>query len=185
MFVALPLPEDVRDGLRQAATAVTRGDQPVFKLVDRDSMHVTLYFLGMLDEDEAEGVRSALAGVKADPFELRAGKVLRLPSDTVPKVVAVGVESSGNELARFQRRIHDTVFATAENKETRPFLPHVTLARLSAGVPGYAKPVKRSLEGFRSVGQVSWQADRFELLVSHQGEGGPVYETVETFLLGG
>ncbi|HEY6531428.1 MAG TPA: RNA 2',3'-cyclic phosphodiesterase [Acidimicrobiales bacterium] len=116
LFVAAPLPRPVRTDL---AERLPRAAEPGVRWVPEEQWHVTLRFLGEADEDAAAG---ALDDLRAPPATVTLGpRVSRLGRDVVC-LPADGLD----ELARAVRA------ATAHVGEPpgRPFVGHVTLARL-------------------------------------------------------
>lgn len=124
LFVALELPEDVKRSLEP----MTRGLGDV-RWVPPDQQHLTLRFIGELDNGRLNDVAEALAMVPGTPFELRLGGIGHFPPRGEPRVLWVGVEKS-QELARLKRRIDHALEQAGVPPEGRKFAPHVTLARI-------------------------------------------------------
>jgi 2'-5' RNA ligase len=116
LFVAAPLPRDVRHDLAQR---LPRPPEPGVRWVPEEQWHVTLRFLGDADEAQALG---ALDDLRAQPATATLGpRVSRLGRDVVCLPV-VGLDHIAQEVRR----------ATAHVGEPpgRPFVGHLTLARL-------------------------------------------------------
>jgi 2'-5' RNA ligase len=128
LFVAADLPDDVR-----AALAAWRPDDGALRVVDAQGLHVTLCFLGWRDEARAEAIGAAAAACAAPvgPLTVQAG--LWLPPRR-PRVLAVRLDDPEGRLAALQQRVSDAmVRAAGHEPEARPFLPHVTVARVRRG----------------------------------------------------
>lgn len=145
-------------------------------------MHLTLYFLGKLDDDGP--VVEAVSRVAAGPLQIGVKGLLLFPEPHVPKIVAAGIFGDVDGLRRLQQRVSDSVFPIAENKETRAFSPHVTIGRLKPGMPGNAKALKGTLARVSLDESEPFFVDEIELVKSTAGPGGSVYETVHRFGLG-
>lgn len=183
-FVAIRLSEESVTHLLEAQRKIERASPGVFSWTKLDTIHLTLYFLGQVDEAQADAIRQGLSGIQVPPFELGWGGLAILPSPDVPKVLAAGVIGETQALIGFQRKVHDQVFTQAEHKETRAFFPHATFGRLKRGIPPSAKVVKRALQDFRlGEGQVE-QVASFELIQSELGTGKAIHKTLATFPLG-
>ncbi len=100
-------------------------------MTELNSLHLTLYFCGNTDEETMVRIGNGLAEMKLSRLEMFIGGLKKLPSDDVPKILAAAVRSDARELAAMQQRVHDLCFALAENKEMRPFAPHITFARFA------------------------------------------------------
>lgn len=136
LFVALVLPGAARERLvswrRQAV-----GGMFGLRLVAPDSLHVTLCFLDWLEAPSLEPVCAACerglaaAGIRSPP--LATGAPVWLPRRR-PAVLAVGIEDRTAGLVRIQGSLSAELSAGGWYRpERRPFLPHVTVARVGGG----------------------------------------------------
>ncbi|MCH8979580.1 MAG: RNA 2',3'-cyclic phosphodiesterase [Armatimonadetes bacterium] len=168
-----------------AAQERIEGGAPRFySWTKEEAMHLTLYFLGEMDEEPLSQVKEALSGLQGEPFSLRVDGLVRLPEPTSPRVLAGGIEGEVEKLARFQRRLSDTVFHSAAFKETRSYYPHVTIGRLRRGMPGNAKAVKRTLAKMEIDPTAMFENTEYLLIRSNPGNEGSRYETLATYSLG-
>jgi RNA 2',3'-cyclic 3'-phosphodiesterase len=124
LFVALPLPDPVKRSLEPLARGL--GD---VRWLSGDQQHLTLRFIGEVDQGRVDEVAEALALVEGLPFELKLEGLGHFPPRGEPKVLWVGVAKS-TELVALKRRIDRALAAIDLLPETRKFVPHVTLARL-------------------------------------------------------
>jgi len=123
LFVALELPEVVRDGL-----ARMMGGLPGVRWVPPSNYHLTLRFIGNVTSIEAEEVDIALAGIRAKPFTLRLqGLGTFEKGGRVQSLHAVAERTPG--LAHLQAKIETALQRAGLPPERRRFAPHVTLAR--------------------------------------------------------
>ena len=183
-FLAVRLPEDVKRTLVGAQERIEAGAGGFYSWTREEAMHLTLYFLGDMEEEALEQTKDALSGLQGEPFSLRVEELVRLPEPTSPRVLAGGIKGEVGKLARFQLRLSDTVFHSAAFKESRKYYPHVTIGRLRRGMPGNAKAVKRTLAGTEIEATEMFESTQFELIRSNPGKEGPRYETLETYKLG-
>lgn len=124
LFVAIDLPDDIK----QSLTPLGRGLGDVRWLLP-EQQHLTLRYIGELDNGRANEVAEALAMVPGAPFELRLKGIGHFPPRGEPRVLWAGVEKNG-ELARLKRRIDRALGQVGVPRDERKFAPHVTLARL-------------------------------------------------------
>ena len=124
LFVALDLPEDIKRSLEPLGMGL--GD---VRWLDADQQHLTLRFLGQLDNGWVREVADALALVPGIPFELRLKGIGHFPLRGEPRVLWVGVEKS-LELQRLKRRIDRVLDQAGLAPDGRKFAPHVTIARI-------------------------------------------------------
>lgn len=125
LFVAIELPEAVRDRLGRACC-----DVPGARWTEPGQMHLTLRFVGEVDELVFRDVEAALDEVRADPFELELKGVGHFPPRGEPRVLWAGLGRS-EPLVALQKRVEAAVERGGVPRDGRRFSPHVTLARLS------------------------------------------------------
>jgi 2'-5' RNA ligase len=126
LFVALDLPEPVKRSLEPMARGL--GD---VGWATPDQQHLTLRFIGEVDNGAVHDIVEALATVPATPFQLTLRGLGHFPPRGEPRVLWVGVEKSA-ELTSLKRRIDRALRDTEVAPESRKFAPHVTLARIRA-----------------------------------------------------
>ncbi|MFM9872719.1 MAG: RNA 2',3'-cyclic phosphodiesterase [Fimbriimonadaceae bacterium] len=180
IFLAIELSDEARKEILRVQKELGKLSDGVYKPSAKESLHLTLYFCGETEEETIVRIGDALEGMSADAFDVRLGGLKLLPQDDVPRVLGVSVESGGRELKAFQQRIHDICFALAEFKEVRPFVPHVTFARLARDVPAGAKVVKRAIAGLGKIEPVRWRISEVVIFSNEDGK----HEVVRRVLLG-
>jgi len=130
-FIALDLSEAARAALRSELRRLAQA-LPDVRFVDPGSLHLTLAFLGELDDATLAAV-IALAGEVARhvaPFELALAGLGVFGPPTAPRVIWAGVGGETRPLLALQRRLAAGLEAEGFPREQRPFSPHLTLARL-------------------------------------------------------
>lgn len=179
LFVALELPGEVREALerwRSAAPRRVRG----LRLVDSAALHVTLCFLGWRLEREIEDIGAACAEAAAGwgPLALSLGDAVWLP-ERRPRVLAVRIGDQSNALAGLQGSLSARLSAGGwYAPETRPFLGHVTVARVQRG----ARARAARLPGLSAL---EFLATGVTLYRSRLMPSGARYEAQRTIGLGG
>jgi RNA 2',3'-cyclic 3'-phosphodiesterase len=131
LFVALELPGAVRAALSRWRDEVVGRGGPL-RPVANEALHVTLCFLGWRGEHEIEAITGACRVVAPEPAPaLSLGAPLWLPRRR-PRVLAL--ELSGAGLARVQSALAHALSAGGwYEPENRPYLAHVTVARVKSG----------------------------------------------------
>lgn len=130
-FVAVELGDDARAALACTLARLARA-LPGVRWVDAPRVHLTLAFLGELDDERLDAVGAAAeeAAGLARPFTLRIAGLGMFGTPVAPQVVWAGVGGDLPRLLRLQAGLADALETRGFARETRPFAPHLTLARL-------------------------------------------------------
>lgn len=121
LFVALDLPETVTKELARIQPPPVSG----LRNVKADQVHLTLHFIG---EADIATVAEALAPVSGRKFELTLSGVGKFPPSGKAKVLWVGIRDTA-ELLSLHAVMGKALGAAGFPIETRPYAPHITLAR--------------------------------------------------------
>jgi RNA 2',3'-cyclic 3'-phosphodiesterase len=130
LFIAIELPDDLK-----AALGRLRVDVPGARWVPPEQIHLTLAFLGEVEEAAVEPLNMGLARIHVPEFRLCFSGTGSFPDRRRPRVLWVGVEPHPL-LKRLAAMVHEVVLACGIPQEERPFSPHITLARLKFPAPG-------------------------------------------------
>jgi 2'-5' RNA ligase len=137
LFLGLRVSVPTANSLAQCVEQLARRARDAnleIKWVAPAGYHVTLKFLGWTRHDLIEAIEdriaAAIAGVA--PFKFKTQKIGAFPSLDKATVVWAGVEDPGPEkpIAELAKRIEVATVDLGFAAETRPFSPHVTLARV-------------------------------------------------------
>jgi 2'-5' RNA ligase len=134
---------------RKIAEEVARLQQPMteagFRVawVPAANLHLTLKFIGSIEENLIEGVTGACKRVAARhaPIEAKAGGVGAFPSVQKPNVLWVGVQAPPS-LSALQRDVEAAMVELGFDKEERAFHPHVTVGRVKEARGSASDPWK-------------------------------------------
>ena len=133
-FIAIELPAELRLELTQLEAQLKSGKQSGVKWVDPDGIHLTLKFLGNIAVDMVESITRAMeeAVRGISPFQLKVKELGVFPNFKRVQVAWVGMTGEVDKLAQLQKRIESNLTPLGFVPESRPFAPHLTLARLRA-----------------------------------------------------
>ncbi len=132
LFIAIELPDELRLGLDQLQARLKTGKQLPVKWVDPYSIHLTLKFLGNIAIDKISEITKAMEAAvqRMSPFHLEVSGLGTFPNLRRVQVVWVGVSGEIAQLSQLQQRIESNLAPLGFAAESRPFTPHLTLARL-------------------------------------------------------
>ncbi|MBI2354469.1 MAG: RNA 2',3'-cyclic phosphodiesterase [Deltaproteobacteria bacterium] len=124
LFIAIELPDEVKRLLGRL-----RGDIPDARWVPAEQLHLTLAFLGEVDEATMKRLTVELAAIRAPGFELRFSGTGCFPDRRRPRVIWVGLQPEPL-LITLASLVRQAVLSCDIPQEERPFSAHITLARL-------------------------------------------------------
>ena len=171
LFTGLEIPADVAMSLD-----FMRGGIIGARWIDRDNYHITLRFVGDIEEGLARELAHSLDSVVAKPFMVRLKGVGTFGGNH-PHTLYAGIEDSG-EIRRLQATHERLCQMLGLPPEQRRFTPHVTLARLT-DAPDF------QLQGYIAAHNLyasrPFQVSRFVLFSSRPSRGGGPYAVEEAY----
>jgi RNA 2',3'-cyclic 3'-phosphodiesterase len=152
------------------------------RFVDLEQAHYTLRFLGEQGPNELEAAlragRAAAAGTPA--FELAMRTLGVFPDERRPHTLWLGAGEGAPALAGRARRLGEHLAGEGFPDEPRPFVPHLTLARVKRRPP---REATRALLAGRDEIVGMLQVQSFALMESTPVSGRVRYIALETFAL--
>jgi len=177
VFVAVPVPDEVRHRIVTALGATV--DHIPGKVVRPGNWHVTLRFLGEIDEVACEILVSRLAEAElGGRFRLRWGGLGAFPRAERATVLWIGPDRGGEALDALAVSVDAAVDRAGFPPEDRPFNPHLTLSRLRP-----AEDVAGLVTTTAPFG-ITMEVDRVTVYQSRLGSGGAAYRILEEIPLG-
>jgi 2'-5' RNA ligase len=188
LFFALPLPSEASEAIaalvEQVRSEGVPGGGRDVRWVRLDGLHLTLRFLGPTLDDRVGPATDAVAiAARAQaPFDIRIGGAGVFPPVGRPRALWLGLHDGADELAGLAESVDRALVASGWVLETKPFRPHLTLAR-SDGVPAGAAIGARLAEVAAEM-DVRFRAERIGLYESLTGGGPARYVPLEMADLG-
>jgi 2'-5' RNA ligase len=185
LFVALEIPSAVRDNLaafiKEMSLLSEQLEQRWVRWVRPENLHVTLKFIGEVADAKLDGIRAALAMVRADgPLDLRVRGMGFFPDEERTTVAWTGLVATPG-LPALAEAIDGAVATQGIRKENRPFVAHLTLARFAP--PGIQRGLLAAINKNRERAFGSFQATEFHLIESKLKPSGAEYTSLATFPL--
>jgi len=150
------------------------------KWVEADNLHITLRFLGEVDEGRIPDISSAAedAAKYQKQFKVILGRLGAFPNPRKARVFWWGLEKGAEESATLFTNLERGLVAMGFNPERKRYHPHITLARLR-------NPTQLPIDSFSVVKDLSFTTDGFTLFQSTLTPQGPIYKIVKEFKLDG
>ena len=183
LFVAIELPESWRERARETGRALDAAAPGALRLVHPDQMHLTVRFLGEVDEAHAETLVSALAThVGSFDFALELGPAGTFGSPARTSVVWHGVGGDIEDLRATAGRVERAVLDVGLPDEKRELRPHLTVARVRReSPPEQRRALAAAVHALPAPDPDPFGARSLILVRSYLGGPRPRYEVLARF----
>ncbi len=174
LFVAVELPKEIKDKLYDFQLKIKPFVKAVF--VHKKNLHLTLKFLGEVEEKRLDGIKNKLKNVNVRKFKVRIEGTGVFPNEKFIRIVWVGLGPE-EKVIELQKKVDEELIEFSE-QETR-FKAHLTLARVK-----HVKNKKNLLDFLKNsnIGG-EFVVSEFSLIKSELTKDGPRYSVVETYAL--
>jgi 2'-5' RNA ligase len=184
VFCAVELPDELRSRVAERVRRLRAEFSDVRASWERpEKLHITLKFLGDIEHARVEALSGAAARAVAniEPFDLTINEPGSFPPHGQPRVLWLGIVDATGRLAFMQSALEEECAAVGFPRESRPFKPHLTLARI------------RSPQGARELAaahrETPFEPQRFKVselivMLSELGPGGSRYTPLSSHRLG-
>lgn len=176
LFTGIEIPADIKTQISKLY-----GGLPGARWIELENLHITLRFIGDVDDQTYRDVLAALRSVRGRPFTISLSSVGSFGGQK-PRAVWVDMEPSA-DLKSLQLSQENQIAATGLPRDSRKFKPHVTLGRLK----GHTSPqqVARYLDLSSGFSARPFEVERFVLFSSRPGRGGGPYIVEQSYPLTG
>lgn len=131
--------------------------------VSGQNLHATLVFLGNVDEATETAVKQRVAGISSEPFTLTFD---RLSYWGRPRILCLTCQQFGQEVVALAEALDKAAADCCVRTDTRPYTPHITLARQARAIEQDFTPI-------------IWHASSFCLMQSCSEPEGVYYKILQ------
>ncbi|MCF8058890.1 MAG: RNA 2',3'-cyclic phosphodiesterase [Bacteriovoracaceae bacterium] len=162
-FIGIPLPLEVKKKLKvQSWPGLSRYKDE--KLVPQNNWHITLAFIGQLDEEKLEELKSLLQVFTwGDAFKVGIRNFGAFPSFEEGRVLWMGCEKGHDSVTVLANKIRRQLDDLEISYDSKPFVPHITLARLRS-----PKNLSRLADNGKMKQEVTFNAEEIVLFDSEK-----------------
>jgi len=176
LFLAINLPDELKIELGKLVSGL---DFPGIKKVSPENLHITLKFLGDVDDKQAENIKQKLLEIKAEELKITLGNVSFFPNEKNPRVIWIGINEGQEEIIELERQIDSKLSGLGFKAEKEDFKPHLTIARIK-----FIKDKCKLLEAANCIKIGKGFDDKsFDLMASALRPEGPEYKILHQFSL--
>lgn len=174
LFTGIEIPQDIKSHI-----SLLYGGLPGARWIELENLHITLRFIGDVDDHTGWAVSEALREVREQPFTIKLSGVGSF-GGRKPRAVWVDIVTN-QELMNLQLAHENQIRATGLPHEGRKFKPHITLTRLKGRAK--SKDVAHYLNLNGGFSARPFEVRSFELFSSRPGKGGGPYVVEQTYPL--
>lgn len=180
-FIAIELPKNIKDLLAGLQEGLKKSGADV-KWVAPENIHLTLKFLGELDDETLEKIKKIveIVAAKNNNYKISLSSLGAFPKIDYPRVIWAGLEKGTAETEKIAKELEERIEKFGIPKEDRAFSCHITLgrARPSLNREKLIRELKNSQEGFAKKA-LEFEAAKITLFKSTLNPKGASYETLK------
>lgn len=184
-FIAIELPDNIKEFL----TKIVSLQLPLqdVNIVQKENLHITLKFLGEVEERLIPQVTQALENIATEfsPFTLKITHPGVFPDKYKPRVIWMGTENT-ETLKELAKKLDESMEALGFQREERDFKSHITLARVKNPENGkylFGKIIKQFSFQKQNSHLLSFSVKEFVLMKSTLTPKGSIYSVLKRFPL--
>lgn len=134
-FIAIELPPEIKNSLAELQDQLRSSGADV-KWVKPDNIHLTLKFLGEIDQSRLDKISKILEDISREKksFPLRLASVGAFPKINYPRVIWVGIDAGDSETKEIAKELEAEIAKVGIPKEDRPFSSHITIGRVRSSL---------------------------------------------------
>ena len=177
-FIAIELPKEIKEALAKLQELLKKTGADV-KWVEPQNIHLTLKFLGEINETQFDKIITALTETAQNfaPFDIRISSLGAFPKIIYPRVIWVGVDKGDNESGKIASWLEEKIGIP---KETRDFSSHITIGRVRS--PKNKADLIKDMENLKDYfGRINteFKVTKISLFKSSLSPKGPTYEILK------
>lgn len=180
-FIAIDLPQAVKDNISRMQSRLKRSGADV-SWVSPANMHLTLKFLGDIDETAAKAVSGAIRDIAAGTgdFSMQLGSIGAFPGPQSPRIIWIGLTKGHEQAKAIAAQIESRIEQYGIGRDTRPFASHITIGRVRS-----KKNICQLIDGIgaadtnRDAATEEFKAGKITFFKSTLTPQGPVYEKLQ------
>lgn len=171
LFIGINIPVNVSEQLQRALEKIDTSPLGL-KTTDTKNLHLTLAFLGNVDEENVEILKHLLTLAISNPPQ---GGFVFKNFETFPRkhpryLIARAEPENSNEWEPYIEKMRDMISVAAPSMDRKPWIPHLTFGRAKKGrlLPRWNFPCE----------EIHWKPVSINLIESKPSQYGANYEII-------
>ncbi|MCX8123581.1 MAG: RNA 2',3'-cyclic phosphodiesterase [Spirochaetes bacterium] len=175
LFIALPIDDLIITNLKPVYNTLSAFSD-VLKVVEPAQYHLTLKFIGECEGNVAHAIEKAFGtiAIQLSSLEYTVKGIGMFPNSKNPSVLWTGIITNEKAMNQLAKQMESFVKQFGIKEENRPFVPHLTLARIRKG----RKLTEKINEKLKSLERAEFGSavfNRIVLFSSKLTPTGPIY----------
>lgn len=185
-FISIPATPAITSAAKKIIGKLKPLDDGI-KWVPLDHFHLTLKFLGEVDNVEVPAVCKAIRHVtdSIEPFELTFAGTGGFPSAEKPRILVAGVDDPTGNLVAMVAGLEKQLAELGFKPEPRDYMPHLTLGRTRSNSRRACDEIVAAMQKMGNVQLGEMVVDEVHLMASFLDKAGPTYQIMDTIELQG
>lgn len=180
-FIAVNLPDEIKKKVAEVTASLKKIDSGI-KWVEPQNLHLTLKFLGWVEDKRLPEVVEITGKVSSPSFKLKLAGMGSFPEGKSPRVLWVDIIEGAAELKALADHLEEDFSAAGFRAEKREFSPHLTIGRIKD-----KRGIDQVIEEMQKLAGVSFGecvVSSLEIMKSTLSRKGPTYEVYKSTSLG-
>lgn len=148
-FIAVEIPSVIKEKISELQEKLKK-DQARVSWVKPNNIHITLKFLGNVDESKITDIERAIENAvnQIKPFSTEVVSVGVFPNYKKPRVIWIAAKSEKDLLKLLAQQIDNELHKLGFEKESRSFEPHLTIGRVKmhGGIRGIIRKLEQNVD---------------------------------------
>jgi RNA 2',3'-cyclic 3'-phosphodiesterase len=168
-FIAVEINEQTKQKISGLISHLKKSGADV-KWITENQMHLTLKFLGDIDERDVQKISDALSDIadNFNSFTINFSKIGAFPDMDRPSIIWLGIDKGAESLKTLSEKIETALKKLRLKQENREFKPHLTLARIKS-----PKNMQNLLKLVKEIDAKSWDGSQISSLTLFQSALNP------------
>ena len=171
------MPDEYIDSAAKLIVQLKRQTRSSMRWTKPENLHLTLRFLGNVDQGKLDGIYTALTPLTSAPFTLQADGFGAFPNTARPHSIWLALAEGGDHSVSLAERIAEALLPLGFDRP-RPIRPHLTLGRVKQSNDDWPSVLSNTPAAFPSI-----TVTRFTLWQSDLTPDGPIYTPLKEFPL--
>jgi len=176
VFISVDLDQPARREIEKLLEILEKKHWKV-KWEKPEKLHITLAFLGEIDQSQTSKLKSQIQSLNVKPFVISFKGLGCFPDYEWPRIIWLGLKGDLKSLAALQKNVQEKLVQSGFKPDIKPFIPHITIGRIKQARAGERHEIARQIRALAKMEfKGEWRVDRVVIYESQTLPEGSVYK---------